>query len=155
MAEDKKPDDTKKSKGSVLYDQPKGQPKRGSREARSAGADKPKGEAKKDEPSGAPKAEDKKEGAEAAKGDGKKDAAKPEAKPKDDRGEMHRRHEAERRDFHNQQRDAHRAMTSRHEKEIRSLNEKAADVAQPAETVPGNEPAAPQAQVPAAAAAAA
>lgn len=155
MAEDKK-DDKPKSKGSVLYDAPKGEPKRGSREA-AAKKEGQEGSAKEERTE--PATEAKKEGDKpkegvttGAKAETEMKAMEKEAKPVDDRKAMHSRHEAERRDFHNNHRESMRQMINRHEKEIRALNEKAEGVAQPAEMVPGNAPAVPQAQAPAAAA---
>lgn len=159
--EDKK--DKPKSKGSVLYDAPKGGPKHGARKSESekpAADMKPKADAKPDgkDPTAekAPKDDKGNAKAEAPKDQKGEESAKKdaggEAKPKDDRAEMHRRHEAERRDFHNNHREAMRQMTSRHEKEIKALNEKGAGTAQPAEKVPGNDPVPAEAQAPAAAA---
>lgn len=169
MADDKKPE----KKRSPLYDAPKGEAKHGAR------AEK-KPEPKKEGKEGSAKEEKTESKAEAkAEGDTPAKAAKPKeeagTKPVNDKaggeapapktpGEMAmesvsamaKRHEAERRDHHGNVREQHRQMDARHLKEMKDLH--ATHLAQltagnaPAPgAVPGNAPAAPQAQAAAAA----
>lgn len=154
-------DEKPAKKKSPLYDAPKGEPKHGAKPEKKPDPE-PKAEAKpaSDKDATTEKTPTKADGTTKATEPNENAGKKPDdskaggeqTKPVDDRAAMHKRHESERRDFHGNMREAMRQMTSRHEKEIKALNEKAAGVSQPAEKVPGNAPEKKEAQAAAAAA---